>query len=74
MKERVGYEKLIIISVAVRGINDYIRFYSQKRPFVRDYPGKPVPERQNQSGFYKWQWVAVASAGLYASLYLAPDR
>jgi len=29
MKERVGDEKLIIISVAVRGINDQIRFYSQ---------------------------------------------
>jgi len=28
MKERVGDEKLIIISEAVRGINDYIRFYS----------------------------------------------
>ena len=28
-KERVGDEKLIIISVAVRGINDHIRFYSQ---------------------------------------------
>jgi len=25
----VGDEKLIIISVAVRGINDHIRFYSQ---------------------------------------------
>jgi len=25
MKERVGDEKLIIISVAVRGINDHIR-------------------------------------------------
>jgi len=22
------------------------------RPFVRDYPGEPVPERRNQSGFY----------------------
>ena len=52
MKERVGDEKLIVISVAVRGINDHIRFYSQKRPFVRDYPDKPVPGRQNQSGFY----------------------
>jgi len=30
MKERVGDEKLIIISVAVRGINDHIWFYSQK--------------------------------------------
>ena len=29
MKERVGDEKLIIISVAVRGINDHMRFYSQ---------------------------------------------
>ena len=29
MKERVGDEKLIIIGVAVRGINDHIRFYSQ---------------------------------------------
>ena len=31
---------------------------------------------KNQSGFYwsKRQWVAVASAGLYASLHLAPDR
>ena len=30
----------------------------------------------NQSGFYwsKRQWVAVASAGPYASLHLAPDR
>ena len=29
MKERVSDEKLIIISVAVGGINDHIRFYSQ---------------------------------------------
>jgi len=27
MKERVGDEKLIIIGVAVRDINDHIRFY-----------------------------------------------
>ena len=33
-------------------------------------------KRYNQSGFYwsKRQWVAVASAGLCASLHLAPDR
>jgi len=45
-------------------------------PFFQDYPGEPVPERWNQSGFYwsKRQWVAEASAGLYASLHLAPDR
>ena len=44
--------------------------------FVRDYPGAPVPERQNQSGFYwsRRQWVAVASSGPYASLHLAQDR
>ena len=43
---------------------------------VWDYPGEPVPERQNQSGFYwsKRQWEAVASAGPYASLHLAADR
>ena len=29
MKKRVSDEKLIIISVAVRGINDHIRFYTQ---------------------------------------------
>ena len=29
MTERVGDEKLIIISAAVRGINDHIRFYSR---------------------------------------------
>jgi len=29
MEERVGDEKLLIISVTVRGINDHIRFYSQ---------------------------------------------
>jgi len=28
MKERVGGEKLMIISATVRGINDHIRFYS----------------------------------------------
>jgi len=30
----------------------------------RDYPGEPVPERWNQSGFFwsKRQWVVVASA------------
>jgi len=38
--------------------------------------GRLVPERWNQSGFYwsKRQWVAVASAGPYASLHLAADR
>ena len=42
------------------------------RPLFQDNLGKPAPERQNQSGFYwsKRQWVAVASAGPYASLHL----
>ena len=46
-----------------------------ERPFVRDYPGEPVPERKNQSGFYwsKRQWVAVASTRPYASLHLQTD-
>jgi len=29
MKERMGDEKLIIISVTVRGINGHIRFYTK---------------------------------------------
>ena len=35
MKERVGDEKLIIISIAVTGINDHIRFYSQMLCTIR---------------------------------------
>jgi len=43
------------------------------------YPGLPEwasARKVKPSGFYwsKRQWVAVASAGPYASLYLAPDR
>ena len=40
MKERVGGEKLIIISVAVGGINDHIRFYtvSQKNKTLNSCP------------------------------------
>ena len=52
--------------------NNYIRLMA----FVHNYTGELVPERWNQSGFY-WiqrQWVAVASAGPYASLHLAPDK
>jgi len=30
-------------------------------PFLRDYPCEPVPERQNQSGFY-WSWAMCKSA------------
>jgi len=55
----------------------YTRLHTlHTRTFVQDYPGGPVPKRQNQSGFYwsKRQWVAVAWAGPYASLHLAPDR
>ena len=28
------------------------RTHALARPFFRDYPGEPVPERWNQSGFY----------------------
>ena len=39
-------------------------------------PGWAGTRKVNQSGFYwsKKQWVAVASAGPYASLHLTPDR
>ena len=33
------------------------------RPFFRDYPGEPVPERQNQSGFY-WSKRLVSGSGI----------
>jgi len=46
MKERVGDEKLIIISVAVRGINDHIRFYSQMLcTALTRQEHRPVPVR-----------------------------
>ena len=39
-------------------------------------PGWASTKKENQSGFYwsKRQWVAMALAGPYASLHLAPDR
>ena len=49
-------------------------------PFNGPFSGTTQVSRyqkgKNQSGFYwsKRQWVAVASAGPYASLHLAPDR
>ena len=46
--------------------------------FVRDYPGKLVPERYLVKSIWiyrsKWHWVAVASAGPYANLHLASDN
>jgi len=50
--------------------------YTRLTALIQDYPGEPVPEMQNQSGFYrsKRQSVAVASAGPYESLHIAPDR
>jgi len=51
MKERVGDEKLMIISVKVRGINDHIRFYKgivqlTSTPLTRqEY--RPVPPNAN---------------------------
>jgi len=45
-------------------------------PFFRDHRVSRYQKGKNQSGIYwsKRQWVAVASAGQYASLHLAPDR
>ena len=41
----------------------------------RDFPGEPVPEGKTNLDFSEErQWVAVASAGLYASLHFAPER
>ena len=52
MKERVGDEKLIIISVAVRGINDHIRFYSQRlctAAYVEQFIGYYKSDHQLQT-------------------------
>ena len=40
------------------------------RPFVRDYPGEP----EGKTNLHFTEQEAVASAGPYASLHLAPDR
>ena len=44
---------------------------SVKRPFVRDYPGEPVPERRNQSGFY-WNETVSGSGISWAICKSAP--
>jgi len=53
--------------------------HTHAHPFNGPFPGLPRwtgTRKVNQSVFYwsKRQWVAVASAGLYASLHLAPYR
>ena len=54
----------------------YTHTHTRLMALFRDYPDEPVRERLNQSGFYwnKRLWVALASAGPYASLHLAPGR
>ena len=47
MKERVGDEQLIIISVAVRGINDNIRFYSQRLCRLQ-LPSTPLTQQEHR--------------------------
>ena len=60
-------------------INCKVKRYHTINPnLTAPYPGLPGwanTKRWNQSGFYSnnRQWVAVASAGPYASLHLAPD-
>jgi len=60
----------------VQHVDLVCRLHAHTRSSVFSTATQPVPERLNQSGFYwsKRQWVAVASAGPYASLHLAPDR
>jgi len=56
---RMGDEKLIIISVAVRGVNDHIRFYSQMHcrlqlpstPLTRQEHRPVLPKLIQRSGF-----------------------
>ena len=56
MKERVGDEQLIIIAVAVRHINDHIRFYSR----FLGRSNKPLPSPPAKGSGV---WVSVVSAG-----------
>ena len=60
----------IVLVMPLWRINNHTHTHTHtpvQRPFVRDYPSKPVPERYNQSGFYwsRRQRVAVVSAGPY---------
>ena len=58
----------------------YTRVRAHARTFYGPFSGTTRVSRyqtgKNQSAFYwsKRQWVAVASAGPYASLHLTPDR
>ena len=46
-------ENLSLFSVTVNQATAYAHTHTPvQRPFVRDYPGEPVPERKNLSGFY----------------------
>jgi len=48
MKERVGDEKLVTISVAVRGINDHIRFHSQMLKCFVQLPSTPLTGQEHR--------------------------
>jgi len=50
----------------IRFTHTHTHTHTHLMALFRDYPGEPVPERLNQSGFHwsKRQWEAVASAGL----------
>jgi len=54
----------------------YTHTHTHTHPFDGPFSGEPGTRKVNQSGFYwsKRQWVAMVSAGPYASLHLAPDR
>ena len=61
-------------SLLTQHIALYTRTHTHTR--LRGLPGWAGTRKVNQSRFYwsKRLWVAVASAGPYASLHLAPDR
>ena len=61
------------------GADDFTQSTHTHTSLTAIFPGPPGwagTRKVNKSGFYwsKEQWVAVASAGPYASLHLAPDR
>ena len=77
---RLFFTYFVFLSVLRVTYQLWNKTHTNTHPFNGPFSGTTQVSRyekdKNQSGFYwsKRQWVAVASAGPYASLHLAPDR
>ena len=59
MEKSVAQRETIVLRTELENKKSSKKVYTHtrtrmhvQRPFVRDYPGEPVPERQNHSRFY----------------------